>query len=220
MKTRLGIFLATLLLGSAAHAVPISWTDWTAADAATATGTVEGLQVDFTGPQNPASQTNGGFNYWSINPEIYRGGDIDNGPEASSDIIRITNAATYTITFSEAVINPVMAILSQGRPTLPVRYFFDQAFDVINSGQGAFGGNPAGSLFEEAGNVLLGIEGHGVIQFTGTFTEISWRTDPAEFWHGFQVGIAGVAAPVPEPGTLALLAAGLLSLALRRRRRG
>ena len=40
-----------------------------------------------------------------------------------------------------------------------------------------------------------------------------------DHWHGFHVGIAGVAAPVPEPGSVGLLLAGLAMVALALRRK-
>ena len=88
----------------------------------------------------------------------------------------------------------------------------------MNSGTGFFGGSAAGSLSEIAGNTLQGIEGHGVIQFIGTFTSIDWTIPTEEFWHGFQVGIP-TPQVVPEPLALSLLVGGLAAAALRSRRR-
>ena len=35
---------------------------------------------------------------------------------------------------------------------------------------------------------VTGTEGHGVVQFTGTFTTISWQLPEFEEWHGMQIG--------------------------------
>ncbi len=216
IRVLLGLCLLSLSMSSSA--VPIDWADWTSADTNTASGSVGGVAIGFEGAQSPASQTNGGTNYWASNSAIYRGGDIDNGPEASADIIRITGSSNYRITFAEAVVDPVMAVLSIGRTNLPVEYLFDADFEIVNSGCGFWGGSCAGSLFEEPGNVLRGVEGHGVIQFQGTFTELNFSTNPAEFWHGFTIGIAGV-ADIPEPGLFALLSFALFGLGLAGRKR-
>src|SRR3546814_812773 len=66
---------------------------------------------------------------------------------------------------------------------------------------------------------------HGVIRFQGTFSSVSF-TDRSEFWHGIQIGIAGVADPnqpppaIPEPATwLSMIAGfGMVGIAARRRR--
>ena len=52
---------------------------------------------------------------------------------------------------------------------------------------------------------------HGVIQFHGTFSQVSF-TDRSEYWHGVQIGIGGIAPPpplgTPEPATWALMIIG------------
>jgi hypothetical protein len=116
-----------------------------------------------------------------------------------------------------------MAILSLGQPGLPRTYAFNAGFDVLNSGTGFFGGSPAGSLAEQAGNVLSGLEGHGIIRFSGTFSSLSWTIPTAEFWHGFQIGVQGIGdgpppTPIPEPDSIALLGLVLAGLWLVRRR--
>jgi hypothetical protein len=204
-----------------AAAAPIIWTDWTSANTTTAAGTLGGINVGFAGNISPAAQTAGGTNYWAVNPAIYTSVPQVDNPPPDSDIIRLTGGTAtgvQTITFSQPVTNPVMAILSLGQPGFPVTYVFgDENFSVLNSGAGFFGGNPAGSLFEDAGNILRGIEGHGIIQFQGTFTSITWTIPTAENWHGFQIG-APVAAQVPEPATMLLMGGAFAAGAFRARR--
>ena len=216
--TALAFGLLLLASTAKAEAAPIIWTDWTTADASSASGTAGAVTVSFSGNISPAAQTAGGPNYWLVNSAVYTSPEVDNAPP-DSDIIRLTGGTAtgvQTITFSAPVVNPVLAIMSLGQPGFAVTYVFgDEPFDVLNSGTGHWGGNPAGSLFEDPGNVLRGIEGHGIIQFNGTFSSISWTMPIAEGWHGFQVGIP---ASAPEPGILGLLGSGVAALALRRNR--
>lgn len=71
------------------------------------------------------------------------------------------------------------------------------------------------------GNLTLFSSGevHGVLQFRGTFTQLSF-TDTNELWHGFTVGVGGVAGGVPEPATWAMmiLGFGAAGATIRRRR--
>ena len=222
--TPAALALGGLFLWSpAALGAPVVWTDWTAADADSASGTLGGVGVAFSGALNPAAQTSGGTNFWSVNPATYTSApEVDNGPP-DSDIIRLTGgpgSGTQTLTFSAPVTNPVMAILSLGQLGVPVTYDFDVEFDILNNGPGFFGNGP---LTELPGDVLEGREGHGIIQFAGTLTSISWTIPTPEFWHGFTVGVpdgGGGPSPIPAPGGAGLLAAAgaLLFAACRRRR--
>jgi len=231
MKSQ-SILVLAAVLGAApvVSALNVSYADWTSATAGAA-GTAAGVitlpdastvGVSYTGDVAFA-QTAGGFNYWAYSsPAPYNNAaynaytGVDNMP-TTSDIVALRRAVANPknkITFSTPVTNPIMLILSQGQPGLPVNYDFDQDFSILSSGRGYWGGSSAGSLFEQAGDVLRGVEGHGAIQFIGTFTEITWSVNPAENWHGFTVGVA-----VPDGGlTLALLGFGLGAVGCVRRR--
>ena len=70
----------------------------------------------------------------------------------------------------------------------------------------------------QSGNTLIGQEGHGSIQFAGSFTSISWTSDKLEQSAFFQVGYDNTIVPnVPEPGALILLTLGLLGIGARRK---
>ena len=164
---------------------------------------------------NTQVSDNVGTNYW-IPDDPYISSTVHNAPSTAEILIQQggPGVITNTLTFSAPVLNPVLALVSLGRTNLPVEYSFDGDVTILSSGQGFWGGDPNGSLFEDPGNVIRGHEGHGTIQFNGTFSSISWVSSPSEFWHGFQVGA------IPEPETYAMLLAGLglLGFAARRRR--
>ena len=69
----------------------------------------------------------------------------------------------------------------------------------------------------KSGNSVIGVEGNGLIQFHGSYTDISFTTPVYEYYYGGTVG--ALAAAVPEPETYALMLAGLGVLGLLSRRR-
>ena len=200
----------------------IYWTDWTSATVGTpgsASGSITfpgpfNIGVTYSGEVASTTQTSGGTNYWNSAPSVYTDpGTVDNGP-TNSDIITLDRSSSLnTITFSSPVVDPVMAFLSLGRdpavwgPNYIVRYEFDAPFTVLNYGPNNIWAG-VGTLTDIGSNTLEGIEGNGIIQFSGTFSSISWSNSPNEYWHGFTVG-----APVPEPGTMLLLGSELIGLA-------
>jgi len=207
---------ALALTSGMAHAAPIAWNTWTSTSAGSLTSGSDTIDIGFAG--NP---TNFFTNSPSYNPPSTwaDGVTVDNGPVAANGIIQLIGGtdAVQTLTFSQPVVDPVMAIWSLGQPRTTASFVFQEVVPVFVSGgpNAEFGGNPISVV----GNTVSGVEGNGTIQFIGTFTSISWTNPQAENWYGFNVGVAGVAAPIPEPETVGLLLAGLAGLGLAVRRR-
>ena len=198
---------ALALASSASAAINVNWANWTVASAGTVLGAVGTVGVSYTGGYTFA-QTNGGTDFWTDGG--YTQGLV-NRP-TGTDIIALDQGGRKVITFSQAVVDPFMAFTSwQGNTAT-----FSAPFTVISQGCGFWG---CGTCNTFGGNTGFtgGGEVHGVLQFKGTFTSLSF-TDTSENWHGFTVGVGGV---VPEPATWAMMIMGfgLAGGALRSRRR-
>jgi len=204
---------AGLAASAANAAVVVSWADLTSSDSTSVSGAITApggaIGVTFTGSYL-FSQTNGaGADYWVDNG--YTQGLV-NRP-TGTDIIALSAGGAKTITFSTPVSNPYIAFTSWNGNVVE----FSAPFAVISQGCGYWGCGSFAVTPDSKGFTGIG-EVHGVLQFTGVFTSISF-TDTSEGWHGLTVGVADVASGVPEPSTWAMMLIGFAGLGFAYRRR-
>ena len=218
----------TAVLAGPASAANVTWTVWSsfspgnpgtgAGSIALPTPVIVGyngqvLSNSYTGFGPPPA---GLYTSWAGN--AYFGGTVNNSPSNTGQVAISggPTTGTNTIIFSPAVVNPVMAIWSLGSAnTNPAEFDFtaSEPFtiesggpDPLTLGQSiTLGANP---------NSVTGTEGNGVIQFTGTYSSLTWTNPDFENDYSFTIGAD---ANVPEPASIGLL--GLASIAALRRRR-
>jgi hypothetical protein len=213
--TSLGLTAFSILSASSASAA-IYVTNWTTFTPSTSQGASNGSAAgtltypgglstvsfagDVFGPSTTVAGNSGIFN----SPIYAIPGQIPLSDHIATDGSSNT-ATTHTITLSPAVTNPIMYINTLGRVGIPQNFTFTSPFTILS----------ASSLTNPSGNILRGIEGDGVIQFSGSVSQIQWTTSNIENTGIFQVGVSVV--PEPTSSILAAMAGGCLLL---RRRRG
>ncbi|MBU1340605.1 MAG: PEP-CTERM sorting domain-containing protein [Proteobacteria bacterium] len=229
-----------LMLTSPVLASSIYWTDWLTSNSAngftgqgTITTSTSTLNVTYNNPNGIGFfQASGGIDYWqnsgggrndAISP--YTSNKVDNSP-TGTDIIALRYAGTQTLTFSEAIANPVFSYVSLNGNG----YGFDQDFDILSYGgldgnaQGYWGSGTSYKNVVDLGGgnfeyQLLGTgEPHGTIRFKGAFSTVTWQSLSNEYWNGFTVGVEGTEKEIfnntiPEPTTILLFGLGLLGFA-------
>jgi hypothetical protein len=194
---------------SEAYAAPVAWTDWTSADLAagqaSGTLTVDGTEIAVTLSSTTAfssrTTVNDNSPYWTY-PETYVSRVVDNAP--SGDLISLVYGGTITLTFSQTVRDPVLALLSWN--SNHVEFAPGTQIEYLSSGRGPWGigsfANQTDTSFDGYGDL------HGTIRLLGDYDTISF-THTSENSHEFTLGVLGVPPAVPEPGTYAMLFAGL-----------
>lgn len=224
--------LAIALLAAVASTASVSaaqyhYTDWTSASpsAGTASGVItlpdlstvtvnfEAINPDNSPGSFSFAQTAGGVNYW--NPSTpYISSQVENAPP-DTDIVALVGGQnqTYKVTLSAPIKDPIMAIVSLGRGGSNTKYDFDSPFTIVSQGAGYWGGGPT-ALTQLPGDVLNGNEGHGTIQFIGTFSTFSWTVPSPENWHGFTFGIRTTERLEPPVSTVPDAASSLGLMAL------
>jgi hypothetical protein len=201
-KLLLTTAFAAICTATAANAT--LWTVWdgnTAVlsnTAGSATGVLGGVTVTYSGE-------NQGVNQYSSNwspATTWEGGAVTNAPPDNSGIRLFGSyGANDTVTFSSAVLNPVLAIVSLGQGGLQA------SFDFTGNGPfGLYGGGPSsawgGVPLTSSGSVVYGVEGNGLVQFYGSYTSITWTNPTYENYYAVTVGT------VPEISTWAMLLLG------------
>lgn len=210
LKSSFALFTLALA-GTYAHAAPVEWNTWTSAT----TGTISGpVTVTFSagGSHDVLVQD---YPTYTPTATFADGSVVNNAPTQANGIVQLFggNNNVNKVTFSTAVVNPVMAIWSLGDSRNTASFnFIDATPTFVSGGQST---EYAGSAISVVGNNVFGTEGNGTVMFKGTYTSISWTNPVYESWYGINVGIASV----PEPETYPMLLAGLGLLGFVARRR-
>ncbi|WP_296000315.1 PEP-CTERM sorting domain-containing protein [Rugamonas sp.] len=209
MRSKALAFALALACTGAAHAATIDWNTWQT----TAAGTIGPVTVSYTGANDGLA---GMYPSYTPATTFADGTIVANAPTSANGMIKLIGGdnTVNTITFSTAVINPVMAIWSLGQGGSTASFVFSNATPLFVSGGPSAEYN--GSPITVSGNTVFGTEGNGTVQFLGTYTSLSWTNPQAENYYGFNVGIAGA---VPEPEQYGMMAAGLALVGFMARRR-
>ncbi len=204
-------FIIISFFSETAFAVQVSWTDWISSDDSfSASGVLlveetTTVNVEYVGTGSHLFvQTGTGVDYWDRGSP-YTNGVVNNDPTAS-EMVALHFGGTVTITFSETIKDPFIGLVSWNHNTVD----FGVPVVIDSFGPGHWGdGTP---ILNATGTGFFGSsEVHGVISLPGSFDSITF-THTLEGWHGFTVGVAGLASPVPIPATVWLFGSCLIGL--------
>jgi hypothetical protein len=210
------LLLAALLLnaGIATAADTASWTLWSNNLTGTFSQNSNTINVTYTG-QNFGIDTNSYI--FNAVPTSFTSPTVTNTPGGNGTIAMTGGTdGINNFHFSQAVIDPLIAVWSVGQGGVPVTFNFlnSAPFSILSQGAGAWGGGTV----TQTEYSITGLEGNALLQFKGSYTDLYFTTPNYEYYYGITVG--ALLAPVPEPETNAMLLAGLgLMGAIGRRRK-
>jgi hypothetical protein len=208
--------LALLLLcASTSLAAPVDWNYWTSNQNGFLPSGNQNLTVTYSSADYHTTIL--GIPTWTPTTTWADGTILSNGLTPFNNVMQIFGGTetVNTLTFSQPVIDPVIAIWSLGSVVQGSASFVFTGYNpqlIVGGPSSEYGGNP----LTLSGVTVSGVEGNGSVQFLGTYTSISWTNPQFEDYYGFNVGILGV---VPEPSSYLLAAFGAAGLWLARTRR-
>jgi hypothetical protein len=161
----LAIGLAGLGLATPLPASTVTWTDWTTINVGDPGGSALGtlspsgqppVTVGFSGDVEPSSQTSdlGNYDYWTPT-STWAGAAVPDAP-TNPGIIGLFDGGgiTQTLTFSQPIVDPVMALFSLGNAQDgQVTYTFNAPFTILSGGPSdSYGGS---SIYQLASNMVV-----------------------------------------------------------------
>jgi hypothetical protein len=180
-----------------------NWTNWTTNTGITETGSLiqnsKSIDVTYTG--NHFNVQHWSAPYGSPYP-YYVNATVSNTPGSNGQIQMAGGTQQLnTIHFSQPVINPIIDVISIGSSGTPVNINF------LNNPTIALLSVDGSSLVLQDPN-LTGREGNGVLQFIGSYQDISFIAPNYENWYGFTVGALATdsSTPTPTPAVLNITA--------------
>ncbi len=207
---------AILLIGaSAIHAAPVDWNYWMFNQAGFIQSGNQIVNVSYSSADYHDVIL--GTPTWTPTSTWADGTILSNGLTPNNNVMMIFGGTptVNTLSFSQPVIDPVIAIWSLGSVVQGPASFVFTGYNpqlVVGGPSSEYGGGP----LTLSGVTVSGLEGNGSVQFLGTYTSISWTNPQFEDFYGFNVGILGV---VPEPSSYLLAALGAIGLWFARTRR-
>lgn len=217
MKKNIILFCGIALLApiQAMASPTASWTNWTSASAGSFIQNGNTINVTYTG--SPVTVDYSSYIY--DHPASFTNAAITNTPESNGTLVMVGGTSTVNnFHFSQAVINPLIDLFSVGQSSVPVSFNFlnNPIFSILSQGAGHW----AGGTLVQSGNSVTGAEGNGLLQFTGSYTDIAFTTPNYEYYYGATVGApTSAVSAVPVPGAIWLMLSGLIGvLSLNRRK--